>query len=223
MREIGADLWVVERPQRFLGLEIGTRMSIIRLADESLFLHSPVALDPELRAALAARGPVRAIVAPNRFHHLYVGEYTTSYPRATIYGAPGLAEKRRDLPLAVTLLDDAPPAWAGQIDQLVFRAMPLLNEVAFLHRRSRSLILTDLAFNVHRPSSLAGRLFLQLDGIYRQFGIGWAERLLVRDRGAARAAIDRILRWDFERIVVAHGEVLERDGKETLRAAFAWL
>ena len=123
----------------------------------------------------------------------------------------------------MTLLDDAPPAWAGQIDQLVFRAMPLLNEVVFFHRPSRTLILTDLAFNVHHPGSLAGRLLLQLDGVYRQFGLGWAERLLVRDRGAARAAIDRILRWDFERIVVAHGEVLERDGKETLRAAFAWL
>ena len=39
----------------------------------------------------------------------------------------------------------------------------------------------------------------------------------------ARATIDQILAWDFDRVTVTHGEVLEHGGKERLAAAFAFL
>jgi hypothetical protein len=57
----------------------------------------------------------------------------------------------------------------------------------------------------------------------RGFGPTYLERLLVRDRAAARRSLERILAWDFERVVVAHGAVLESGGREALRAAYTWL
>jgi hypothetical protein len=48
-------------------------------------------------------------------------------------------------------------------------------------------------------------------------------RALVRDRPALRASVERILQWDFDRVVVTHGDVLEHGGKDALRAGFAWL
>jgi hypothetical protein len=58
-------------------------MTVIRLANGSLFLHSPILLDPETRAALDEIGAVREIVAPSKAHHLFVGEYLKAYPEAS--------------------------------------------------------------------------------------------------------------------------------------------
>jgi hypothetical protein len=223
LRSLAPDLWVTERPLRFLGVEIGTRMTVARLSDGGLFVHSPVPLDAPARRELDAFGPVRAVVAPNRLHHLFVGAWREAHPDASVYGAPGLAEKRRDLAFDAVLGDEAPPAWAADLDQLVFRAIPLLNEVVFFHRASRTLVLTDIAFNVRRADSWLTRAVLRLDGAYGRFGVSRIGRAVIRDRRAARAAIDRMLGWDFDRVIVAHGEVLERGGRDALREAFAWL
>jgi hypothetical protein len=223
LRALALDLWVAERPLRFLGMELGTRMTVLRLADGGLLLHSPVRLEPRLRAELDALGPVRTLVAPNRFHHLFVADYFAAYPDASGYAAPGLDQKRSDLRFHDVLDDEPPPLWAGQLDQLVFRAMPILNEVVFFHPATRTLIITDLVFNVQRAESLIDRVLLQLDGVYRRVALGRVERLFIRDKRAARASIDRMLAWDFDRLVLAHGDVLERGGRDALRAAFTWL
>src|SRR3954463_6820345 len=115
LRELAANLWVYDQPLRFYGIAVGTRMTIVRLDDGALWLHSPVRPTPELRAAADALGPVRWLIAPNRWHHLYVGDWQAAYPAAQIYGAPGLAKKRPDLTMAGVLDETAPPGWAGQI------------------------------------------------------------------------------------------------------------
>ena len=84
LRKLAENLWVEERSQRFYGLEVGARMTVMRLADESLLLHSPVSLDPQLRRELDSLGAVRYAVAPNRFHHLYAGEVAKAYPEARL-------------------------------------------------------------------------------------------------------------------------------------------
>jgi hypothetical protein len=223
LRVLGRDLWVTERPQRFLSIEMGTRMTVVRLADGSLFVNSAVRLDAETRGALDALGPVRAVVAPNKYHHLYVGDYLAAYPEAQVYAAPGLPVKRRDVRSHGVLTDEAPPEWAGQIDQLVFRALSVTNDVVFCHRRSRTLIVADLVFNMRQAPALATRLFFRLDDAYGKFGPSRLWRLLMRDRITARAAVDRILTWDFDRVIMAHGDVLETGGHEAFRDSFAWL
>jgi hypothetical protein len=149
-RTLAPTLWVVERPFKLpiVRAEVGTRMTIIRLNDGNLFLHSPVKLDSELKRALNALGPVGAVVAPNRAHHLFVRDYIESYPQAMSYGAPGLPERRPDLRLDATLGDEAPREWQGVIEQQLFRGAPPLNEVVFFHPSSRTVIFTDLIFNL---------------------------------------------------------------------------
>src|SRR5439155_19926082 len=141
LRRLAADLWVAERPQRFYGLEVGTRMTVIRLADGSLLLHSPVVLDPALRRELDSLGTVRFAVAPNRVHHLYAGQVAEAYPEARLWIAPGLERKRPDLAFVAILGDDPPAEWKDEVDQVFFRGRPYENEVVFLHRASRPLIM----------------------------------------------------------------------------------
>ena len=222
-RPLDANLWVIDRPLRVYGLQIGCRMSVVRLADGSLFLHSPVPHDAETRRALDALGPVRHVVAPNKVHHLFAGAWRDAAPDALLYAAPGLPEKRSDLRFDRVLDDDAPSAWDGQIDQALCRGIPYTNEVAFCHRGSRTLLLTDLIFNMHDGENLWTRLWLRAMGIHGELGVGRHVRHLVRDRAALRESLDRILAWDFDRVVVAHGVVLQRAGRRVLRRAFDWL
>lgn len=223
LRQLAENLWVVERPQSFYGLPVGTRMTVIRLAEDRLLLHSPVALDAQLRAELDSIGRVCFAVAPNRVHHLYAGEVVRSYPESRLWVAPGLDRKRPDLVFEAVLDDEAPAEWRGVVDQTFFRGRPYENEVAFFHRQSRTLILCDLAFNFGPRAAAPTRLLMKLLRSYGHLGPSKLDPLLIRDRRAARQSLDRILAWDFDRIIVAHGDVLESGGNEVLRQGYSWL
>ena len=217
------NLWTVTRPLKILGLTMASRMSTIRLTDGSLFLHSPVKLDPQLQAALSELGPPRHLVAPNRFHHLFLPAYKQAFPEAVTYAAPGLAQKRRDFTFDQTLGADPPAAWKNELEQIPVAGIPMLNEIVFFHRASSTLILTDLAFNVGPDSPFGLRLWARLNLAYGRLQPTALVKAVFRDKAAARASIDAILRLDFERVIVAHGEILRFQAKASLAAAYRWL
>ena len=103
LHSIADDLWVAEQPLRYLGVALTTRMTIVRLANGALLVHSPIHLTDELRSAAESAGHVRFIVAPNRFHHLFVADWQKAYPDAQTFCAPGLDAKRADLKFTAIL------------------------------------------------------------------------------------------------------------------------
>ena len=222
LRPIATDLWVAESPLTFLGLAVGARMTVIRLPGPKLLLHSPIAATPELVREVRALGPVTDLVAPNRFHHLFVGEWQRAFPEAAVSVAPGLQKKRPDVKIAGVLGDAPEPSWAGTVDQVLLGGMPWTNEVVFFHRPSATLVVSDLVFNIGPRSPRRTRIAFRLGGAYGRLAPTLFERLLVRDRAAFRRSLMRILEWPFERVVVAHGEVSERGGKEALAHGYAW-
>jgi hypothetical protein len=225
LRALAPNLWVADRKFRNGALELPTRMTVIRLRDGGLVLHSVVALDQGLRAELDALGPGRAVIAPNRAHHLFAADYPTGYPDALLFAAPGLPEKRPDLKFAEELSDEAPELWRSELQQVVFRGVPILNEVVFYHPATHTVLFTDLVFNVPkgRFSGLTD-LFFWMIGAEGRFGPHRLVRyLFVRNRAAARESAQRILQWDFDRVTLTHGDVLERGGQEAVRRAFAFL
>lgn len=216
-------LWTTDTPLRFLGLEVGARMTIVRLPDESLFLHSPVAAAPALVEAVAALGEVSAIVAPNRLHHLFAGEWIDACPSARFYAAPGLEKKRSDLRIDGVLGDSPEPQWKGAIEQVAVQGFPFANEVVFFHEASATLILTDIAFHLGDEAPPLTRLFIRMTGQYGKLAPTMLEKMLIRDREGFATSLRRILAWPFERVVVAHGRVLETGGREALASGYAWL
>lgn len=199
-------------------------MTAIRLAGGGLLVHSPVRLDEATKSALDAIGPVRFVVAPNRFHHLFAAEYPRSYPQARLLGAPGLDLKRKDLKFDSILADTPIPELEAEFGQMVFRAFPPLNEVVFFHRRSRTILFTDLLFNVTKSGSAYTRFLLKLDGGYGKPAVARTFRWGIWIRGArARKELETILRWDFDRVILAHGDVIERGGPEAVRGAWSFL
>jgi hypothetical protein len=220
---IADELWAFDWPFRVAGIRLGARMTVARLAGGRLWLHSPVPLGAGERAALDALGSVRYVVAPSKVHHLFVAPLLDAYPNARAYAAPGLSDKRPELPFHAELGEHPPAEWADEIEQTLLRGAPLMNEIIFFHRPSRSLIVTDAAFNIASSDHRWTRAYLRLMGAYGGFAQSKMVRLCVRDRAAVRESLDRVLAWDFDRVIVAHGAVLETGGRQALRAAFAWL
>jgi hypothetical protein len=215
------EVWVEAREAKFLGVETGTRMTVVRLPDGGLFVHSPVALDDATRRFVDGLGEVRAVVAPSVFHHLHVGDWMRAYPGAVFGACPGLEWKRPDLAFSCVLADQPHPAWARDLEQVYFSARRE-NEVVFFHPRSRTMICSDALLNLSRHPSVRTRILARLTGNMAP-GAGWPERLMIRDRGLARRQVERILAWDIDKIVLAHGDVVEGDGREVVRRAYAWL
>lgn len=220
---LAENLWELDAPLTVLGMALGHRMTVARLPNGSLWIHSPVAYSPELAAALQQMGPVAHIVAPNGGHDTYLEAWFANYPRARFHGARGFSKFRPDLKFTDPLGDVPDPAWAATFDQHVVRGMPRVNEVVILHRPSRTLIVTDLVFNLGPDLPWFSRALLRLNDGYCKLGPSRFYRAFIRDRTAFRASLDHILAWDFDRIVLSHGRNLDTGARETLRLAFAFL
>jgi hypothetical protein len=222
LREWAEGIWLAEAPLRFYGLPFGTRMTVIRLRDRALLLHSPISLDARLRAEVEALGPVRHIAAPNKLHHLYLAQAHEAFPDAKVYAPPGLARKRPDLHLDAELADAAPDAWRGELEQLIVRGSRVLQEVVFLHPASRTLIVADICEHFGPHSPLLTRIAARLSRMYDRPRMPPDMQLTFRDRPATRASFERLLAWDFDRVILAHGRLLESGAKAQFRREYAW-
>jgi hypothetical protein len=226
LQSIGDEIWIADGPTvSFYGFPYPTRMALVRLADGGVWVWSPVGLDPELREEVAALGPVRHLVSPNKIHHLFLGEWRAAWPDARLYASPGLARRRRDLDFTAELGERPDPAWDGQIDQVVVAGSLAMDEVLFFHRRSSTCLVCDL-IQRHDPATARGwkGWAMRLDGLVGPGGSTpreWRASFIKRSR--AREAVRRALEWQPERLVIAHGEWAPTGATEVLKKSLAWL
>ncbi|MEM7317947.1 MAG: DUF4336 domain-containing protein [Pseudomonadota bacterium] len=217
-------IWTVDYPVHYSGLDFSARMSVIRLPDGRLMLHSPCEIDAALSARLNALGAVAFIVAPGSYHYFHIPSAQAAFPDAETWICPGIERKRPDLQFDGFLSDTCPPAWADSFEQCLVRGTRFMWEVAFLHKPSKTLILVDLIENI--GDSTPGtdwKLKLWWKGVFHmwntpkpapEYQLGW------KDRQAARASLRRILDWDFTRIIISHGDNIETDAKAVARTAW---
>lgn len=226
LEEFGPSLYSADGPSvPFFGFPYPTRMAVARLSDGSVWVWSPVALTEELANDMQAIGPVRHIVSPNKLHHLFLNEWADRWPDARLYAPPGLARKKPGLRFAAVLEDEPGPAWATDIDQVVFRGSFAMREVVFFHRRSRTAIICDL-IQRHPESKISGwqGMLMRLDGLVGEHGSTPREwRATFLRRGPARAARNKVLGWNASRLLIAHGECAQTEAAEIISAALSWI
>ncbi len=215
-------LFTCAAPLSFMGLRIGTRMTIVKLKDGSLVVHSPVAIDDALRAEVDALGPVAHVIAPNMFHHLYAGQWIEAYPKATLHAPRGLRKKQPGLRIDRDLADATEATFGGELVPIHVDGSQL-DETLFLHPASRSLLSSDLTENWHACDHLPTRLYLKANGVWQKPGWPRFLRFIYKDKRATRRSIDELLTRDFDRVILAHGEIIESGGKDAVRGTFAFL
>jgi hypothetical protein len=216
------DLHTVDAPLSFLGFRLGTRMTVVRLPDETVLVHSPVPVTAELRAAVAAVGEVSHVVAPSLFHHLSAGAWIEACPKATLHAPRSLRKKRPDLRVDADLEDARDATWGGALVPVAI-AGTLLEETVLVHPASRSVISADLTENFVSSDHLPTRVYLKLGGVYGRPGWNRFLRFVYKDKRAARASLDRLLEHDFDRLFLAHGDVIGSGAKQALRDTFTFL
>ncbi|MDP6390273.1 MAG: DUF4336 domain-containing protein [Alphaproteobacteria bacterium] len=184
---------------------------------------------PDLKAEIDALGPVGHLASPNKIHHLFLAEWKDAYPAAKLWGPQSTIRKRSDLNFQPALTDTPPSEWAGNIDQAWFRGSPALDEIVFFHLLSRTAIIADLSENFSDEFLAAHwrgwqRVLARLWKITVGYGYAPLEwRLSWFDRRPARQALAKMLSWQPERVVMAHGEWQRDGGQAYLERAFAWL
>lgn len=212
----GSGLWTIDHAHATGGLALGTRTTLVQLPD-GLWVHSTGPWPGSLLKQLP--GPVTALCAPNTMHFVYLEASQQIFPEARTFLCPGLAKKCPHLKHHELLREQ--PAWPGTLEQHSVQGLKNFEEFVFFHPASKTLILVDLVFNLRRTPSLFTRLFMTLNGAFGKLGPSRIfKSLLLGDKAALAKSVEHILGWDFERVVMGHGEVQETDAKEQFREAF---
>ena len=227
---VAENVWTVEGPEidyRLAGLSLPcpTRMTVIRLGDGTLWVHSPVCFTADLKAHLDALGPVRAIIAPNSFHTSHTHVWADHYPDADVF-APSAALGKIACARGRAL--DAPldAGWLAEIDHH-FVDLGSFGESLFFHRASGTLIVTDLMqnFEHERIASPLTRLILTLGGATGPKGGPSIEirMAMLRHRKRVTEAVKTMIAWRPARILLSHGKCYDGDAGTEIAKAFRWI
>ena len=215
------NIFIDEIPLKFFGMQLGTRMTVLRLKNNKLFLHSPTKLHPKLIKELNNIGEVAFVVSPNKLHHLYIDLYLKQYPNAMFYAAPGLEKKRKDINFNGILHDKPNKAWSDELDQMIFKGCAFMEEVFFFHKSTKTLLVTDFIQSMHEHHNFIERFVGRIGGVYNNPSPPRDLRLMLYlDKKNTRKSIQRVNQWDFDKIIIAHGNLITKNAKEIFNSAF---
>lgn len=230
LEEVGDSIWLAEGEiVNFYGFPYPTRSVIVRFANGDLWVWSPIRASAGLLEEVTRLGRVAHLVSPNKIHHLYLQDWYALFPEAQLWGLQSTIDKRRDLKFREPLSDTPPTEWQLDLDQAWFRGSPLMDEVVFFHKPSRTVIVADLIENfahgfLRDHWSWWQRPLARLDGITTEKARAPLEwRLSFINRAPTREARAKMLEWDCERVIMAHGEWQRSDGHAFLTKSFDWL
>lgn len=226
LRPVADDIWLIDGPAiRFKGMPFSTRCTVVRLANGDLWAHSPTQLTQSLRTELDALGPVKYLIAPNWLHYSYISDWQGAYPNATAYAAPGVtartAKKGMALTFDHTLGPQAAAPWAGQIEQMIVDGSKIHREAVFLHCASATLILSDLIENFETAKlPVWMRPLIWIAGIDDSDGKMPPDMRLTFRKAPLVKSVQRMIAWEPQRLILAHGRWYKHDAVGELRRAF---
>ncbi len=227
LKEIDEDIWVADAPFKYFGLSVGTRMTVVRLANQELAVISPIQIDNATSLELDKLGTVSHIIAPNLYHYQFAADFKVLYPKALFWATSGLEVKKPELPIDRTINSNA-DSFPSELQYVLFDGFKTLgltgfdslNELVFFHPQSRTLILTDTAFHFDDSFPLITQFAARVIGTYNNFSPSLLERVASTEKGKVKLAVQKILDWDFERVIMAHGSIIESEGKQKFKAGY---
>jgi len=227
LKIIESNVWTYDGSTvSWYGMPYTTRMTVVRLEGNQLWVHSPEILSEGLSNEMQELGEVKFLISPNKIHHLYIHDWMTKYPEAKSYSAPGLKEERKDVCFYKELNQCPEGEWADEIDQLIFMGSRAMDEVVFFHKKTRTLILTDLIenFGKHHFSGFQ-KLIAYCTGIVSPNGktpLDWRLSFIFRKK-KTRESLAKMIKWNPSRIIISHGECIDSNAVPFLKKSFGWV
>ncbi|KAF2248411.1 hypothetical protein BU26DRAFT_520092 [Trematosphaeria pertusa] len=228
---------------RFGRIKIGGRGTVVRMQNGSLAVFSPVALTDDVKRKVSEMGEVKYITALDAEHHIFLGPWHAAYPNAKVLGPEGLPEKRakqknEDVPFSY-IFSQSKPLTSIDADfdaefEYEFVYAHQNKELVFNHKSTKTLIQADLIFNYPPTEQFSKTGVSATSGILTKiFGAltntrGNGQKRLIwwgissGDRMGYAKSVERIDKWDFERIIPCHGDVVETGGKGIFQKIMEW-
>jgi len=228
LQAFAENVWIIDGPPvRDMGVMFTTRMSVVKLSDSSLWVNSPVSVPFDTLKSITELGPVKYLLAATPRHVWRLAAWHTLFPEAQLWvpRPTPFTLKKGHLSFTRILGDEPPQAWKDEFDQLAFKGNPLIEEVLFFHKQSRTVILDDL-IQIHpmaKGKPFRNALFTLAGVASPHGGVPLDIRLSFTNRDLSRRSLGKLLSWDFEKLVLAHGVCLEKDAKPFVERAFRWL
>jgi len=220
LKQLDASLWVNEVDFNLIGINFGNRMTCIQLEDGSLCLHSPTKFDNSTLEKLINIGEIKTLICPSLMHNLFIMKWKKKNPNATLFSPSKAKNVSPDVTFDNSSTKDINQLFNNELICIPIEGMPMLQEYAFIHKASNTLILTDLAFNFGNEMTGWPRFFVRLYGAHNKFSPTITIRALIKDKRAFGKSLANILSYNFDRIIVSHGHVIEKDGKKVMLEAF---
>lgn len=235
LKSIGYNIWIVDGD--VINLSFGpikapftTRMTIVKLENGELWIHSPIDATDELFKEIDKLGEVKYLISPNKLHYAYIEQWQKRYPRAVTFASPGVEKRARKQGYSIKFHEDltknSPHYWKKEIEQLIFEGSTVVQEVVFFHKTTKTLILTDLIENFEPEKVESGfwRFVMKCGCIAAPNGQTPIDfRSTFTNRSLAQSHLETMIGWNPEKIVIAHGKWFESDGVAELKRAFKWL
>ena len=221
LTKIDENIWCIEQSLTFFRLEFGTRMTIIRLKNGQLFIHSPIKISKSLAQEIGTLGDVAYIVSPNKLHHLYLENATQYWPKAQVFASPGLIKKRKDINFVEELAVGKVYPWSSEVHHTIFVGSAIMEEVVFYHCTSQSLIVADLLMNFNEHSSWGIRFVTRILGMFGKPAMPPDWKFSVFSKQKATAVCRQILEWNWRRIILAHGEIIADEPRKKFESALS--
>lgn len=219
MQNLAENLWLLSYPLKLLGADLRRNVTIMRLEDSKLLIHSTGPFTREDEAAIRQLGQPAWLVDAMLRHDTYSQEALTVFPGVPYLGPDGFAEV---VGYPTERLIPPPSEWAGQVRVLELQGVPSMRETVMLHVASRTLIVADLAMNFPNDGPLWQELLLKIAvGKHHAPGISRSFKVMVKDELSLKQSITEMMTWDFDRLIVGHGSPILSDAKAKLRAALS--
>lgn len=216
-RQLADDVALISFPWRVLGIDFKRNVTLLRLADGRVVVHSTASFTQQDTAAIRRFGEPCWLVEATLMHDTFAKEGRKVLQNIPYLAPEGFVEATE---VQTEPLLPAPREWDGEIDVLRIDGVRM-NEHALFHRRSRTLVVADLFFSFPQETSGWPRFFIRhVMRLPRLFGISAVFRLLVlRDKKAFARSMRALLALDFERLVVAHCQPIDKDAKQAVEQA----
>jgi hypothetical protein len=222
IEKLDENLWYVTGS--LPGMSLKRVMTLVRLDDGRLVIHSAVALDEGAMAEIEAWGRPAILLVPNAYHRLDAPAYLSRYPDLEVYCPRGSRKKVEEVVPVYGDYDGFPENPTVFLEHL--DGVRSVEGVMRVRSSSGStLVFNDAVFNMPHGRGVPGFIFRHITGSTGGPRVTRLFRMMaVKDKAAYRAHLERLAETpDLVRIIVSHHEPITEKPADTLRRVAASL
>lgn len=214
IQEIHPNLYIFSTSFKLFGVELGNRMTVVKNENNDLWVHSPININQDTVNQLQKMGNVHSIISPNLLHHLHLAKFIKYFPNIPVYGVDGIEKKQKDVSFQLLPIN----LWGADIKSIRIEGMPSIKETVFFHQASKTLIVTDLVFNVSETMGWS-KVVWSAYGVNHKLKVSPLFKFLIKHKPKFNQSIQQLLQWDFENVILSHGNIILGNGKQQLESA----